>query len=200
MLDQDTDPYIGQAPTELQADTGLKGEQLFRVLDQLSGQVQEYLRNFPSKDSPRPEHTPMQKISRDGAEITLRLLGSGDFGIAYELNDGKRSYAFKVHREPDEGIMEDYFPEHSVYQEAANGMYLTTNLITKDVARFYASNPKQHWSLSEFILPTASVAERDGKTLKEVGLSMSDDGERNRVAHIRVDLGGEVKPLRTGSW
>jgi len=80
-----------------------------------------------------------------------------------------------------------------VYAETARGAYLTS-LKTKDLARFYAANPKENWLLMEFISPSTTLKDREGKTLKEHGIHMLDDAYGNRINGIRVDYGNmEIK-------
>lgn len=117
-------------------------------------------------------------------------LGTGKYGTVYHIGIGGKPYALKVFKQ------ENGEPEHSPYQEAATGAYLTHHNITKDVVRFYAANPQQGWVLTEYIKAGPSITrERPGITRTAGGICIEDGHEDNAVAGVRVDLGGAVSRL-----
>lgn len=188
----DDDPYVGQSPIRLQVSLGLNHAQLCDALDDLA----ESLRPDPELDTPIMDriiesfHSPTETRMLNGHPVTLKKVGEGSFGVVYRLSDGENTYAFKVHREKDRFYG---YPDHSPFQEAATGQYLTAHNINKDVVRFYVSNPDLGWNLTEFVTPYANRNRRSGKTMHEAGIALSDERYNNRIGHVRVDLGGALR-------
>jgi len=187
----DANPYVGQTPMMLQAHLKMTDRQLFEYLDDLAEELR------PEEDIPLVDrilaefHTPTQTITVNEHPLQIKKVGEGSFGVVYKLTDGEKSYAFKVHKSRDRF---DGYSDHSPYQEAATGAYLTAHNIIKDVVRFHAANPEFGWTLSEFItLHRDDARKRDGFTLRQAGMAIGDNHYNNTIGNVRVDLGGPVR-------
>lgn len=185
LLENDTDPYLGEIPVAFKRLEHRKDIDFFQGLDWLGHQLINPGRPTLKERFGFPLHNPIKKLLKSGA-LKYEYVGEGKTGTVYRLDLGGQSFAFKIFGE--------WLKEFHPFREAATGLYFSAQP-TRDLSMLYAANPREKWTLMEYIPATASLADRAGKTLFEQGYKLSDEHAKNRMNGIRVDHGGWVSDL-----
>jgi len=128
-LKQEGDPYLGKVLL-----AGLDSTASFQLLDQLA----TLLRKTPTRKRLQLNYPVLNNNKK--SPLKLSYLGRGNFGAAYRLQDqDNQNYVLKVYRPKYKDIPFWNVPkklllwwvatvnlsEHGMYQEAANGLYLS---------------------------------------------------------------------------
>lgn len=189
---KDDNPYLGKIPAAFMEASGLSEADWQAGLDWLAFQLQDpnnikslkpgFFKNlFQSKAK---SQNPVERLFQQN-RIKVRVLGEGIAGNVYQLNLNGQDFAFKVFKQGEGRVSMD------AYRESATGLFFTAK-DTSNISDFYASNPRGHWTLMEFISPDAQLTDRAGTRLSQQGYKLSDDNDKNKVNDIRVDHGGVV--------
>lgn len=193
-LQQDDDPYLGEAP----AIPGLPvhAGQLLAQFDRLAARLNREKRpaNF--------------KYENEGVQMSGESLGRGAYGTCYHIRINGESFVFKVFHKPPPPATRLLIAvdrllrggHHGPYAESATGLFANRQGVS-DVIRFYCGNPQAGWYLAEFIdkrgaAPKPGDKPRGNKTMEEAGYIFEDDVPYNRINGIRVDLGGLLSDTR----
>lgn len=126
------------------------------------------------------------------AKVLVEIVGSGMVGrvARVRVNHGQE-FAFKAFFDPD------FIWHHGPWGEIPIGIYLTSNQVTKDVAKFYFAG--QSWAVWEWINRETNPQTRKGITYEEFAqknsLTRLNPLNRNNYNphNIRLDLGGIQK-------
>lgn len=188
LLEKDTDPYLGEIPVAFKRWEHREDIDFFQGLDWLAHQLVTPSRPSLKERFGFPLHNPIKKMLKSGA-LKYEYVGEGKTGTVYRLDLDGQSFAFKIFGE----WLKAFHP----FREAATGLYFSAQP-TKDLSMLYAANPREKWTLMEYVPSTASLGVRAGKTLFEQGYKLSDEHAKNRINGIRVDHGGWVSDLNGG--
>lgn len=203
LLDQDSDPYLGRIPREIQQALGRDPTQTFQLMDRFSSYVQKRLQEAYGDQDRRfwgIERQSVQEIaarhprlarytyvaSDRGRPVPVEfcLLGAGAYSMAYKMTVQGQHYVFKVFQDRESAL----YATSGQYKEAANGLFMTRKP-TSNLVRFHAGNPEANWHLLEYVDEKTDPARRPGKTYEQHGFDFLDDKPANKVNGIRVDLG-----------
>ena len=125
-------------------------------------------------------------------KVVVEIVGSGMVGrvAKVRVNNGQE-FAFKAFFDPD------FIWHHGPWGEIPIGIYLTSNQVTKDVAKFYFAG--QSWAVWEWVNGEENPRTRKGIAYEEFaeqqGLTKLNPLNRNNYNphNIRLDLGGIQK-------
>lgn len=171
--------HYGEVPTELQSALGQSDADIWKSINHLGKTM--YGNRLTRGES-------KTVTLKKGGQATLDYLGEGMHGVVYKLTAGDQSYAFKVFHPATAGT-------GIPFNEVANGAFLTSHGVS-DASKLFMANPDKNWTMMEYIPHDANLAERSGPSMAELGITLSDEGTKNRINGILIDHGGTLKAPR----